>query len=115
MDRLAAGLGDLPRHLLPLGGQVELFRVPAAQLVGAHPEPVAAGLLGDRDQVGAGGEGGEQFVDRGPRQLEPAGDLGGGEGAVAFEEEFEYVQCPGHRGDESPHDHPPHSVRHSGH
>lgn len=59
-----------------LGREVELFRVPAAELVRPYAEPVVAGLLGYRHQIGAGREGGEQFVHGGARQLKSAGHIG---------------------------------------
>ena len=116
VDGLVAGLGDLAGHLLPLGGEVELLGVAAAELVGAHTEAVAAGLLGHGREVGTRGQGGEQLVDGGAGQPEPARDVGRGEAALALQEEFEDVHRPGHRGNQSAHARPPTlHVRNSGH
>lgn len=107
MHGLVAGLGDLTGDLLALGGEVELLRVPAAQLIGAHPQAVAAGLARDGHEVGAGGQRRHQLVHGGARQLELADDVRGGQRAVPVQEQLEYVESPGHGGYESPHGRPP--------
>lgn len=107
MHGLVTGLRDGPRHLLPLGSEVQLLGVPAAELVRPHTEPVASRLPGHLDDVRPGGERGDQLVHSGARQLQPAHDVGGGERPVPVEEELKNIESPGHGRYEASHNRPP--------
>lgn len=107
MHGLVTGLGDGPGDLLPLGGEVELLGVAAAELVRPDPEPVASRLARHLDDVRTGGQSGHQLVDRGAGQLERRHYVGGGERAVPVEEELENVESPGHGRYEASHNRPP--------
>ncbi len=107
MDRLVTRLGDTAGDMLTLGGEVELLRVAAAELVRADAEAVASGLPGQRHDVGAGGERGDQLVHGGARKLQSAHYVGGGERPVPVEEELENVESPGHGWYKTSHDRPP--------